>query len=123
MGYRKQDGQWANTVEWTPAATGTEITETGTSAVIENGDKGTVRLTQTTSATAGTSPTLDVKVQTCHTEDGTFRDVHEGAFTQITDVGTESKSVGGLDRFTRLYYTLGGSGTPIVTLGIDGEFC
>lgn len=122
MGYRMANGRWANTDPWTPLSAGSEITETAAGTAYENGDRSTVRLTQTTSATAGTSPTLDIKVQTSH-DNVTFRDVHEGAFTQITDVGTESKSVGGLDRFTRLYYTLGGSGTPIVTLGIGGEFC
>jgi hypothetical protein len=119
-----QNGTHANVLPWTPLAAGSEISTAGAtySDAFEAGDRGTVRLTQTTSATGGTSPTLDIKVQTSH-DNVTYRDLHEGAFTQITDVGSEQKSVGGCDRFVRLCYTLGGSGTPTVTLGIDGEFC
>ena len=123
-GYRMQNGRWANTIQWTPLAPGSEVSTSGASysPAFEAGDRGTVRLTQTTSLTGGTSPTLDIKVQTSH-DNVTYHDVHEGSFTQITNVGTEQKCVSGIDRYARLCYTLGGSGTPKVTLGVTGEFC
>lgn len=94
------------------------IAASGSSDVFYAGDRGTLRLTQTTSDVSGTSPTLDVTVMTCQTKDGTF--VSAGTLTQITGAGGQFKpfSVG---RFVRLDWTLGGSSTPTVTVGFEGE--
>lgn len=81
------------------------------------GDKGTLRLSQTTSAVSGTSPTLDVSVKT--SADGVTW-YTAGTFTQITGAGTERKCCA-VDRWVRLDWTIGGSSTPTVTAGFDGE--
>jgi len=94
------------------------IAATGTSDVFYAGDCGTLRLTQTTSAVSGNSPTLDVVVQTCQTPDGTF--VSAGALAQITGAGAEFKTFA-VGRYVRLSWTIGGSSTPIVTAGFEGE--
>lgn len=94
------------------------IGATGTSDVFYAGDCGTLRLTQTTSAVSGTSPTLDVTVKTCQTPDGTF--VSAGTLTQITGAGAEFKTFA-VGRYVRLDWTLGGSSTPTVTAGFEGE--
>lgn len=94
------------------------IAATGTSDVFYVGDAGTLRLTQTTSAVSGTSPTLDVTVKTCQTPDGTF--VSAGTLTQITGAGSEFKTFA-VGRYVRLDWTLGGSSTPTVTVGFEAE--
>jgi hypothetical protein len=94
------------------------IAATGASDVFYAGDRGTLRLTQTTSAVSGTSPTLDVAVKTCQTPDGTF--VTAGSLTQITGAGSEFKAFA-VGRYVRLDWTLGGSSTPTVTAGFEGE--
>lgn len=94
------------------------IAATGTGDVFYVGDAGTLRLTQTTTAVSGTSPTLDVTVKTCQTPDGTF--VSAGTLTQITGAGSEFKTFA-VGRYVRLDWTLGGSSTPTVTAGFDGE--
>lgn len=94
------------------------ITGNGNSDVFYVGDKGTLRLTQTTTGVSGTSPTLDVVVQTCQTPDGTF--VSAGTLAQITGAGSEFKAFA-VGRYVRLNYTIGGSSTPTVTAGFEGE--
>ena len=94
------------------------IAATGVSDVFCAGDRGTLRLTQTTSAVSGTSPTLDVTVKTSQTPDGTF--VSAGTLTQITGAGSEFKAFA-VGRYVRLDWTLGGSSTPTVTAGFAME--
>lgn len=90
----------------------------GTSDVFYVGDKGVLRLTQTTSAVSGTSPTLDVTVKTCQTPDGTF--VSAGTLTQITGTGGQFKPFA-VGRYVRLDWVIGGSSTPTVTVGFEAE--
>lgn len=94
------------------------VAATGTSDVFFVGDKGTLRLKQTTSAVSGTSPTLDVSVKTSDAADGTF--VSVGTLAQITAASSEYKAFS-VGRFVRLDWTLGGSSTPTVTVGFEGE--
>lgn len=119
MGYRQESGMYADTDPIAFAAPGTVISATGSSGVLEIGDRGTARITVAVSAVAGSSPTLDIALMTCDTRAGTFRQV--GTFTQITGTGSSRKSLGGCDRFIRLDYTIGGTGSPSLTVGIDGE--
>lgn len=116
MGYRKQNGRWADTLDMTVLTSGTRTT-TGSGVVVETGDRGTLRLTLTVTAASGTSPTLDVSIETSH--DGTtWRSL--GAFAQKTTVVTERKSFTGADRFVRATYTIGGT-TPSLTFAVTGE--
>lgn len=126
--YRMENGRYANTLPIAFAGSGgaagavkesATISATGSSSVVEVGEYSTIRLTALITAVAGSSPTLDINVMTCDTRAGTFRSM--GTFTQITGTGTSKKSFGGLDRFVRLDYTIGGTASPSLTGSIDGE--
>jgi hypothetical protein len=119
MGYQMANGRFANTIDIVPLAAAA-LTVTGTSPVIEVGDRGTMRLTANFTAVTGTNPTWDCVVMTCDTAGGTFRQVIAGTFTQMTSATSQRKSFVGLDRFVRLDYTLGGT-NPSFTGTISGE--
>lgn len=135
-GYRMENGRWANTLPIaflggegynTNAQTGTPVSKetgtisaTGSSAVFEVGDRGTLRAMINITAIAGTSPTLAINIMTCATRGGTFRQVGSTLAT-INATGATGFSQGGLDRFVRLDYTIGGSASPSLTGSIDGE--
>jgi hypothetical protein len=67
---------------------------------------------------AGTTPTLDVKLQ--HSADNiTYADVTGGAFTQVTDADTRAAvqhtldiKLDGLNKYVRAVKTIGGTDTP-----------
>ena len=76
-------------------------------------------------ASAGTSPTLDVKLQHSDTTtSGDFTDVTGGAFTQVTDVagtaGVQVKkfNVSDLKQYLRVIGTIGGTNTPTFDFGV-----
>lgn len=116
MGYEKANGEWADT-EDVELASSAARTATGDGSSVEVGDRGVVRLLLDVTAASGTSPTLDVTVETSF--DGTtWRQA--GTFTQQTAVGTERKSFSGLDRFVRVTWTIGGT-TPSFTFEVSGE--
>lgn len=135
-GYRMENGRWANTAPIaflggegyaTNAQTGTPVSRetgtisaTGSSPVFECGDRTTLRGLVNITAIAGTSPTLAFNIMTCATRGGTFRQVGSSV-TGINATGATAFSQGGLDRFVRLDYTIGGSASPSLTGSIDGE--
>lgn len=136
-GYRKEDGSWADTIAftflggegyWTNAQTGTPVSRetgtisaTGSSGVVESGDRGTLRGLINITAAVGSSPTLSIKIMTCATRGGTFYQVGS-TLANVTGTGATGFSQGGLDRFVRLDYTIGGTASPSFTGSIDGEF-
>lgn len=65
-------------------------------------------------AVSGTSPTLDVKVQSSP-DDSIWADVASGSITQFTAAATRLVAVSNIGRYVRAYYTIGGSATPTVT--------
>ncbi len=101
-------------------------TATFTGAAVEVGDASTLRASLSVTAHAGTTPTLDVKVQTSH--DGstnwtecTANGAATAAFAQVTTAnGTTSLIVTGLDRFVRVVATIGGT-TPSYTYSVSAE--
>jgi hypothetical protein len=69
-------------------------------------------------AQSGTTPTLDVTIET--SKDGTNW-VQIGAFTQVTtSTGVSRRSFGGVSRFVRGRATIGGT-TPSYTFDLTGE--
>lgn len=77
-------------------------------------------------ATAGSSPTLDVKIQHSDTTtSGDFADVSGAAFTQVTDVSgtagvqTLDVNVSALKRYLRVIGTIGGTSTPTFSFGVE----
>lgn len=91
-------------------ASGAE-TATGNGTAVELGDKGTVRLKLDVTAASGTTPTLDVTIET--SSDNGVSDSWRslGTFAQKTGVSAEFKSFPGCDQFVRSRRTIGGT-TP-----------
>ena len=84
------------------------------------GDRDTLRLLLTVSAASGTTPTLDVIVET--SDDPSFATNVRTmmTFTQKTAAGSQRLSAGGADRFVRGKATIGGT-TPSFTFSLVGE--
>jgi hypothetical protein len=122
MGYQTSGLGPVGGQEWVPstdiAAPAITATSGGSTPVGETGANTTARATVTVSAASGTLPTLDLYLMTCRTATGTFRQVAK--FPQFVTTGTADLSVGGLDRYIRLDYVVGGT-TPSFTFTISGE--
>jgi len=72
-------------------------------------------------AGTGTSPTLDAKLQECDTSGGTYTDVPNAAFTQVTGTASQQKlvlDIGPRKKFLRVAYTVGGT-TPSFACNVD----
>lgn len=93
-------------------------TATGQGSAVVLGDKGTLSLVLNVGAASGTTPTLNVTVETRHDSGDAWRSA--GTFAQKTAAGSERKSFAGIDREVRVSYTIGGT-TPSFTFGVTGE--
>jgi len=117
MGYTTGSGRYANTVELNLMSGTSTASANGTA--VELGDRGTARLTLAVTAGSGTTPTLDITIET--SADGTtWRTA--GTFTQATGVTSERKSFSGIDKFIRARSTIAGT-TPSFTFSIIGDAC
>jgi|GEM_PF-960733 len=104
------------------AAASNTSTLTG-SAVLISGYRGVLKIILNSSAaTAGTNPTLDVKVQ--HSVDGSTGWADTGsAFTQVTTVaGLQTLGIDtrALHAYIRIIGTIGGTASPAFTYGVEG---
>lgn len=91
-------------------------TATFTGATVNCSD-GSASLLLDVTARSGTTPTLDVTVQTSY-DGSTWRTA--GTFAQSTAVGSERKSFTGLDRYVRANGVITGT-TPSFTCSVTGE--
>ncbi len=71
--------------------------------------------------TAGTNPTLTVKLQDCSTSDGSYADITGATFTAVST--TASTQIIGLDkkshaRYIKAVATFGGTNTPTFPFGM-----
>lgn len=116
MGYTMQNGRYASTL---PVVIQDAVTKTATftGSAFEIGDRGTARLDLVITAASGTTPTLDLAIQT--SADGTTW-VAVAAFAQQTGVATVHKVFTGLDRFVRAVATIAGT-TPSFSYSVSGE--
>jgi hypothetical protein len=83
---------------------------------------GDIVLVLDSAAGTGTTPTLDVKIQSADTLGGTYGDITGATFTQVTTSASQQKLVISKDeakRFLRVVYTVGGS-TPSFTFSVNG---
>jgi hypothetical protein len=95
-------------------------TATGTTTPVEV-DGGTLRVKLDVTAASGTSPTMTVTLQT--SSDNNVSDSWRtlgSALTQATGVTSQYVSFGGVDRFVRASYVIGGT-TPSFTWSLVGE--
>ena len=100
------------------AARTTTLTGTGVDLQSYEGNIGLIL--NSSAATAGTSPTLDVKVQDS-ADNSSFADVSGLTFTQVTDAASVQllrvrKSV---RRYIRVVGTIGGTSSPAFTYGVE----
>jgi hypothetical protein len=95
-------------------------TATASSDALDCSGAHTVRVVLDVTAASGTTPTLDISLQTRRDASDTWRTV--GSFTQITDAtGDQIKSFSGLDRQVKLLCTIAGT-TPSFTFSAAAEF-
>lgn len=111
----------ANVVELIPMAVRTS-TVTGTGVDV-SAYTGTCQvILQSSAATAGTSPTLNVKVQQADTLGGAYTDVTGAAFAQVTGAADVTQMIAILPDeikpFIRVLGTIGGSATPTFGFGV-----
>jgi hypothetical protein len=72
-------------------------------------------------AGTGTTPTLDIKLQSADTLGGTYSDITGATFTQVTGTASQQAITISKDearRFIRVVYTIGGS-TPSFTFSVN----
>jgi len=116
MGYPRQNGQYADTVDVILHASNAETAD-GNGSWIETADRGCVRLLLDVTAVSGTTPQLLVVVETSH--DGSEARAVD-AFDIKTGVSSQRISAGGLDRFVRVRWDVSGT-TPSFTFDVRGE--
>lgn len=90
----------------------------GVSSYVGVGTRSSVRLSLDVTAMSGTTPTLNVTIETSR-DLSVWRTV--GAFTQATAGGTQTKVFPGCDQYLRASWTMGGTASPSFTFGITGE--
>lgn len=115
MAYTTANGRYANTVAVSFGAA--TLTATAASNVIELGDRNSLRLDLVITAASGTTPTLDIAVQS--SPDGTTWTT-VASFAQQTTTATVHKLFGPIDRFVRCNNVVAGT-TPSFTFQITGE--
>lgn len=74
-------------------------------------------------ATAGTTPTLNVKLQESDTIGSGYTDVSGATFTEVTDAADATemitiKNVDELKKYVRVVGTIGGTSTPTFGFGV-----
>lgn len=116
--WSKDTNQYASGSDVSLLDPGTVKTATGNSGWLNSEQFRTAILELAVTAASGTTPTLDVTVDTAKDNAGT-NSRSLGAFTQKTGVSNERKSFPGLDNYYRVTWTIGGT-TPSFTLGITG---
>lgn len=115
MSYTDTAGRFVREDVLTLQASGAKTT-TGTSTGILLGHRRSVSLLLDVTVRSGTTPTLDVVVQTSN-DNSTWRTLV--TFAQATAVSSARMSAGGADRYVRLSYTIGGT-TPSFTFSVTG---
>lgn len=110
-------GDVLQTIDLLPIAP--SITATGNGTGVDVTDfVGKIAIVLSAKNIAGTTPTLDVKLQDS-ADNSTFADVTGAVFTQVTDAGTKaatlekiSINVDSLRRYVRVVKTIGGTVSP-----------
>ena len=72
-------------------------------------------------ASAGTNPTLDVKLQES-SDDSTWSDISGATFTQVTDAASSQKisiNTNDVKRYLRAVGTIGGTSSPAFTYAVE----
>lgn len=97
-------------------------TATGNGSAVDCGEyDGDLVLVLDSAAGAGTNPTLDIKLQSSATSNGTYADISGAAFTQVTTASSQKLTVNRDDaaRYLRIVYTIGGTDNPSFTFSVS----
>ena len=95
-------------------------TGNGTAVDLQARD-GDLYLVLDSAAGTGTTPTLDIKVQSSDTSGGTYADITGATFTQVTTTASQQAIVISKDevrRWIRVVYTVSGT-TPSFTFSVN----
>lgn len=111
----------ANVIEALPTAVRTS-TITGSAVNVKKYEgKGQVILT-TSAATAGTTPALNVKLTESATSGGSYTDVTNGDFAEVTDAGDSTQMIpidfDASKGFLKVVGTITGTSTPTFGFGV-----
>lgn len=96
-------------------------TVTGTGIDVSAGEGIAIATLNSSAKSAGTNPTLDVKLQSCSTVGGTYADIAGATFSQVTTaIVTEQLSfnIANAEGFVRAVGTIGGTSTPTFNFGV-----
>lgn len=118
-------GQMLSTIDLLPMQS---VTATGNGTGVDVQQfVGEISVLLASKATAGTTPTLDVKLQDS-ADNSTFADIAGAAFTQVTDAGSSAAvlhkitvNVGAVKRYIRAVKTIGGTASPAFMTTCVGE--
>lgn len=116
----------ANQFTSTTLLSARQITSTTTGAAVDVmllKGKGKVVL-NCGAASAGTNPTVTVKLTHCTTSGGTYSDVSGMAFTAVTDTAScQQKYIDwdSVHRYIKVVATVGGTSTPTFQLSVVAE--
>jgi hypothetical protein len=82
---------------------------------------------QSSAATAGTTPTLNVKLQDCDTVGGTYADITGAVFAEVDDTPDSTQMItinpDHLKKFIRVVGTIAGTNTPTFGFGVSMVGC
>lgn len=117
-------GAVVSTIALIPMA---DVTASGNGTGIDVTDfVGTIAVTLSAKNVAGTTPTMDVKLQDS-ADNSTFADITSAVFTQVTDAGTKaatlekiSVNIDSCRKYLRAVKTIGGTNSPEFLLSCTG---
>ena len=96
-------------------------TETGTGIDLSAYEGMAVAILNSSAKTAGTNPTLDVKLQSDPAVGGSYADITGATFSQVTTTAVFEAvifNVSDCDGFVRAVGTIGGTSTPTFDFGV-----
>ena len=96
-------------------------TETGTGIDVSAAEGIAIATLNSSAKTAGTDPTLDVKLQSCSAVGGTYADIAGVTFSQVTTAALLEQisfNIANVEGFVRALATIGGTSTPTFDFGV-----
>lgn len=113
----------ANIIEVLALASRTSTVTPASGIDISQYDGPACLILQSTAATSGTNPTLNVKLQHSHEANANFEDVTGKAFNEVTDAADLTQmlnlQLGDLRKYIRVVGTIGGTATPTYAFGVS----
>ena len=113
----------SNIVELAPLVSGRTSTLTGSAVDLRKYEGVGQIILQCEAASAGTDPTMNVKIQESATSGGSYTDVSGAAFTEVTDAADSTQMIAidlaACKGFVKVIGTIGGTSSPAFTFGVS----